>query len=240
MHLAILGNHLAVVQILISNFAIDFSIRNDEGHTPLDLAVLHRRKPINKLLLKSCKPEISSIVLAVESDQEELVSLFCKTTKFNEKHPELKIDVERYSVLAKELASTKASSDQQRRKDCKAMLEVFKRNITDRLRKKYFTVSDSNVANIISDDHAGQEGVGTNEELEAFKAVISEFECPVCFHTMRLPRRIYSCSNDHYICSLCLTDTKMSACPQCREDFNVVKPHVRHTSEQILARLIRK
>ena len=79
-----------------------------------------------------------------------------------------------------------------------------------------------------------------NCAVEDLKEVLSEFECPVCFEVMVPPKRIYSCSNDHYICSLCLTDTKMSACPLCREDFNINRPCIRHTSERFLTRFLQK
>ena len=39
-----------------------------------------------------------------------------------------------------------------------------------------------------------------NCAVEDLKEVLSEFECPVCFEVMVPPKRIYSCSNDHYIC----------------------------------------
>lgn len=79
-----------------------------------------------------------------------------------------------------------------------------------------------------------------NCTVEDLKEVLSEFECPVCFEIMMPPKRIYSCSNDHYICSLCLTDTKMTACPICREDFIGTRPCIRHTSERFLTRFLQK
>ena len=75
---------------------------------------------------------------------------------------------------------------------------------------------------------------------EILKDVLSEFECPVCFEVMAPPKRIYACTNDHFICSLCLIDTKMSACPMCREDFDVTKPCIRHKSERFLEMLLKK
>ena len=96
---------------------------------------------------------------------------------------------------------------------------------------------------IVNEDSNPENGMNMSEEkcdAEDLKEVLSEFECPVCFEVMIPPKRIYSCSNDHYICSLCLTDTKMKACPICREDFTLNGPCIQHTSERFLTRFLQK
>ena len=72
------------------------------------------------------------------------------------------------------------------------------------------------------------------------KDLLSEFECPICFEIMALPKRIYACTNDHFICSLCLIDTKISDCPMWREDFRLKRPCIRHKSERFLEILLEK
>lgn len=82
--------------------------------------------------------------------------------------------------------------------------------------------------------------VESMNEVEFPEDVFREFECPVCLEIMEQPKRIYACSNDHYICSLCLTDPQITLCPSCREDFQLQKPKLRLTSERILAKIIHK
>ena len=75
-----------------------------------------------------------------------------------------------------------------------------------------------------------------NQDLKNF---LSEYECPICFDVMASPKRIYACSKgNHFICSLCLFDTKIGCCPSFREDFTVSKPLIQHTTERILERLL--
>ena len=130
----------------------------------------------------------------------------------------------------------------------KGNLEVYKKHICSNLRKSYYAGGVGNQI-CVSKEVAVMENNALNSEIdlteenyaaEELKEVLSEFECPVCFEIMMPPKRIYSCSNDHYICSLCLTDTKMKACPLCREDFTVTRPCIRHTSERFLTRFLQK
>ena len=231
MHLAILGNHLPIVQVLVSRYKKDLnlSLRNDQGMNVMDSAVAMKRMPILKLLLRYWKPEISTLILAIEDHQSEVIpQLMEKLKKYFTM--ELTVPIKRYMDLSKELESKNVSKE--RKAICQTNLEVYKKNIVSQLKK----LSKLPVHHPVDDEEEHQQPkVQTNTE-----DLLSEFDCPVCFELMSSPKRIFSCSNDHYICSMCLTDPKISSCPQCREDFNVVKPHVRHTSEQILARLIQK
>ena len=62
----------------------------------------------------------------------------------------------------------------------------------------------------------------------------SEFECPVCSELMVAPLQIFACSNDHFICSICVVDPSIKVCPICREDFKKKKPKRRLASERHL------
>ena len=68
---------------------IKLSIRNIDGKNPLDLAVTKRNNAIVKLLCKHTKPEISSLIHAVETSQPEFVRLICD---------ELKKDISKHSA----------------------------------------------------------------------------------------------------------------------------------------------
>jgi transposase-like protein len=73
--------------------------------------------------------------------------------------------------------------------------------------------------------------------LSEMTDIVEEFDCPVCFDQMVSPKKIYSCSNDHYICSICLADPKIFQCPQCREDFVINNPTRRISTERIAAKM---
>ena len=75
-----------------------------------------------------------------------------------------------------------------------------------------------------------------NERFESLlKSQLKIFECPVCFEIMKSPRRIFGCSNDHFICSECLKSSCIKCCPICREDYETNKPQRRFKSEGLLA-----
>ena len=116
---------------------------------------------------------------------------------------------------------------------------MYKNHICSSLNKTYNTQGEEGISEIKNDANEGKSSneKGTNEDLKDF---LSEFECPVCFEVMASPKRIYACSKNHFICSLCLFDTKLSACPSCRENFNVTKPLIQHTCERIVERLLQK
>lgn len=119
-------------------------------------------------------------------------------------------------------------------------MEVYKNNICTSLRKIYSSQREEKLSNttIESEQKLPKENGEDEEDLAEF---ISEFlECPICFEIMELPKRIYACSNNHFICSLCLFDTKMKDCPSCRESFKITKPLIQHTAERMLERLLQK
>ena len=64
---------------------------------------------------------------------------------------------------------------------------------------------------------------------------LQHFECPVCMELMEPPRRIFSCTFGHLICSICLNTNAIKACPICREDFKRNIPKPRPQSEELLA-----
>ena len=76
--LAILGNHLHIVQLLLYTFKddLDSNVKNDEGFNPLDLAIVRKHSNIANTLLRDryANPRITSLVLAVETDQAKIVT----------------------------------------------------------------------------------------------------------------------------------------------------------------------
>jgi hypothetical protein len=55
----------------------------------------------------------------------------------------------------------------------------------------------------------------------------SDYNCPICYDYMSLPKMIYSCHNvykSHFICSVCLDNLPKKECPSCKEDFHKRRP----------------
>ena len=77
LHLAILGNHLHIVQLLLYTFKaeLESSEKNDEGFNPLDLSIVRKHSNIANTLLRDryADPQLSSLILAVETDQARIV-----------------------------------------------------------------------------------------------------------------------------------------------------------------------
>merc|ERR1711874_10390 len=91
-----------------------------------------KRLTILKLLLRHWKPEISTLILAIEDHQSEVIpQLMEKLQKYF--NLELTVPIKRYLDLSKELESKNVSKE--RRAICKTNLEVYKKNIVSQLRK---------------------------------------------------------------------------------------------------------
>ena len=41
--------------------------------------------------------------------------------------------------------------------------------------------------------------------------------CPVCYETMKPPRRIFQCNNGHLVCEVCKNQPQLRGCPTCRQ-----------------------
>ena len=121
-HLAVFGNHLAVLQILFGKFGKELKMsllaRNADELNPLDLAVTKKHNAIVKFLCKHTKPEISSLLCAAETDQPEFVKIFTTELKKTlEKHSDLLISIKRFIDLSTEAESRRTTEE--RRKECK-------------------------------------------------------------------------------------------------------------------------
>ena len=76
LHVAIEANHLHIVRYILQTFGkkVDLKVKNAKELTPLDLAIQKQQSKIASELL-SCKhvdPELSSVILAVQTDQVDI------------------------------------------------------------------------------------------------------------------------------------------------------------------------
>ena len=85
------------------------------------------------------------------------------------------------------------------------------------------------------DDHAKDECNLTSAQ----RLLADHFECPVCSEDMAADgRKIFSCSNDHWICDACVADERIVRCPSCREHFEGGRRPKRCLTAERIARQI--
>ena len=231
LHEAVLGEHLPIVQILISRFGkeLDLKRRNLRECNALDIAIQSKNMAIIRTLTRQSKPEISSLIEAIKSNQIDIVQhifLFLKSSL--EKYSSLIALIERFIAISREVCLK--STPRERKKMLETNLRAYPNRICDELK---LIASNANFDEIddMNQDEPEEDCMPKTIEVED---ILSEFECPICMHLMVLPRRIYACTNDHWICSFCLDDSTIQDCPSCREDFKQSLPHIRHSSEKLL------
>ena len=133
LHIAVNNGHFSIVQVLITNFEhqIDASIRNDVGYNCLDLAVLKKNLQIFNLVLKCFKtPHISSLILAVESHQDQMI----KSELSNVLKGEIKKEL---SIFCDLLQESKRKKSKQKDEEIIRKLEHKKFAILNHLSKCY-------------------------------------------------------------------------------------------------------
>ena len=217
-HLAVKGDHHEVVQILVSNFEhqLDISLRNEQGYNVLDLAVIKKKNQIFSHLLKLSKPKLSSLILALETFQEQYIKSI-KSRLSTDLEVDIKYELDVLCDQVKE--SKKKNLRNEGRETIKGNLDVRQKMIIQYLASKEHNLPSS----IVKKSRA--------ERLR------EEFECPICQEDMRRPLQIFGCTNDHLLCSECLRDPRLKACPICREDFGSNPPQRRPTTEKLVENL---
>ena len=119
---------------------------------------------------------------------------------------------------------------------------MYKNYICSNLRKIDSTKRRQDLSPEVKNDCNKNKPINENDGNKNLKKF---FECPVCFEIMASPRRIYACSNNHFICSICLDfcmndPNLLKSCPKCRDDFTENRPQIQYTSEQMLEELLKK
>ena len=62
-----------------------------------------------------------------------------------------------------------------------------------------------------------------NSVVERIQKKEADLECPVCLETAQVP--IYTCSNQHLICSECRSQVAQESCPECRTPYDGMERH---------------
>ena len=235
LHLAAYGNNISTVQILIKSFSkeIDYSLKNNQGLNPLEVAISRKKLAVIKLLVPNTKEELSTLLEAIKTDQYDLASKFCKSLQGQiQNEPDLLAWIEQLIKEGKELETKKSS------KDRKEILKKSLSNLKSQIEEKLIEINKIKLRE--KEILEKLKSKSSEKPLKSFQKTLNSFECPICMEYMTPPRKIYACSQDHWICSLCLMDPKITTCPQCREDFTSIKPERRLANERMLSRMIKQ
>ena len=218
LHVAVSGNHTGIVQLLIANFddKLDANVRNTSGLDAFDIAVTKKNIDIFNLLLGLASPTITSLTLAIENDQVKMIrSLLSKIPSY--KMVELIQQLEGFCTLLSKL----------KQKDLtKSEKSALQNDVNEQRKQLLDSLSEL-------DDQSSLQSFNTLESQ-----VKEEFTCPVCKELMLPPLQIFSCSNDHFICSVCLD--QVIECPICRESYTQIKPTRRYKAENYFTDYISK
>lgn len=233
LHLASAKGHLPIVQIILANpdCGLEINRLNSQGHTALDLAAHSGSKDIFIRLMKIKKIHVSdnTLAMALEEDRLELIKLVLDKLDKSQKQPEFECYMDRYLSLLKEAAKKKVSSE--RKAICRQNLAIYKKCLLNMLVKPNTNAKDDN------QNGSTSSRLLDKKQQDFIQTILQEYECPVCLDRMKPPRQIFACTNDHYICSVCLDDPKISTCPLCREDYRDFAPRRRVTAERMAERL---
>ena len=232
LHLAVKGGHIAIVESLLSvkENIVDVNIVNSDSETPLLIASANGHVGIVKRLLrvKGIKLKDGSgertVMKAIENDNFDVAQLIMEaienrgiTTKLLKPKGLLTSCLNRYVKLANELASgagrSKSEHDMRR---LSKRLETYKKSILSIVSpKKPEALPDRKKS--------------LRESCDELRECL---ECTICYENFE-DMKVFACSEDHWICSLCLS--RIDKCPSCRQDFNAHPPTRRVTCEKILS-----
>ncbi|TRY69286.1 hypothetical protein TCAL_14262 [Tigriopus californicus] len=228
-HLAVLIGSVPLVQLLLGNklHKVDVTLKNKDGMTALQLALLSERPLMAQLIMKSNHFKVNSV-----KDMDSLVLTAVQAEKWNvaldfvENRPDyqfrchfLKAMLERCCCLSKELLlPRKAPQSIIIRKI--QNIRIYKEEIIASLRKSDLPM------NVEALERQTEE---LPKQLQVVKDI---FECYVCFNPM-FQVQIYACSNDHWMCENCHASPSIRECPMCKECFQKQPPKRCLTAEKI-------
>ncbi len=250
LHLACIGGHFSIVQIILSNFEgkLDFGLRNSDGLSLLDLCIKNGLKDITMLLLKAKKfkpPTLKDLLASLEEDKPEIVKLLFEKVREKEANFDhvFKEEMEKYLTSSREASKEENSASKKHaslRKvtESKTILvntlkvKIKLNELLENMKKEQQQQQQQNNSDLDkTPEDAVNESIRDENDIKA--RVIEEYDCPVCLELMSAPKHIFACSNDHMLCSDCLKNNRINNCPICREDFQENEPKRRRLYEKL-------
>ena len=230
-HLAIENNHLSIVQLLFKTFGekIDMAICNADGINALNLAVKGKKMEMFNLVLVYSKADLSSMILAVELEQVKMIKSLISNVPRKDIGNVIEFVTSFCDVIEELNKKSLSKKEKEELMDDAKTRKVMIINTLKRIKDNIESVGDIEPAD---------QPLATDDDLIIrAEQVKKDFECKSCLRVMMRPLLIYACSNDCYICSMCL-GLGLVSCPICSENFEENPPSERKTAERLLATLL--
>ena len=230
-HLAIENNHLSIVQLLFKTFGekIDMGICNADGINALNLAIKGKKMEMFNLVLVYSKADLSSMILAVELEQVKMIKSLISNVPRKDIGNVIEFVTSFCNVIEELNKRGLSKIEKQELTEDANTMKVMITNALKRIKDNIESVGEI---------EATEEPLVTDEDLiSRAEKVKKELQCKNCSKVMMRPLRIYACSNDCYICSMCL-GLGLDRCPICSENFKEKPASKRPTAERLLATLL--
>ena len=228
LHLAIKKNNIKLVELLFNTFddKIDTSIRDGNGQNGLDLAVKSNKLELFNLVLIHSEADLSSLFLAVEQHQTKMIKSLISNIP-RESIGKIIGTITQFCDLIEKSNKKGLKSDD--RESLLSEINSQEKVILSELK----SIKETKEKYVNEED---PEVIEKNENGLDVKWRRQDFECKVCNILMEKPLQIFGCSNDDFLCSVCVTKEK--CCKVCGEDFAKNVPTRRITHERILCSLL--
>ena len=225
-----MGN-AAVAQIIADHPDCNLHQHDDQGVTALEMATARGHSEVVAKIVgrksfrwKDVLDFEALLLSAAEGGHFRLAhSLALRRPSYKFRDPNAPIYLARCAKLSDKNAKAK-------KEWAELSMSVYKRSLTASL--KPWTEDTPKEARVeSSDDNTGL--------FAAQRLLADHFECPVCSEDMAAGgRRIFACSNDHWICEACVADARIERCPSCRERFEGARAPKRCLTAERIARQI--
>ena len=253
LHLACYSGSVPVVQVLLNNSHHRINLwkvyQSGEAKTALHVAAWRGQHEVAALITfhKRFKwrhvEDFEGILLdAVNGGHFDLCNrLYLQNDRHQFKDPSIPVYLKRASAIFTEYSKEK---DMRKRIKMYDNLVIYRNFLKTALKQSPASPADDKTETTTKKEtelnNPEEEQMGGQEKNSENKArkVKELFECPVCTEEMLGGKvKIYSCSNDHWICSGCLLDPRLTSCPSCREDFLEIKPKRCRRIEEIVKQI---
>jgi len=222
LHLATMCANVTAVRLLLQKRQTSMTALDDEGRRAVDLALELRRTHVLDILVndKKWQPQPdearSLLAKAISADAFSCASAIGKRLCSQERLHLRPVGLTGADLEGFRLITSAAVGVSEQRQ-----IAVRKKFILERLQ-----TWNSSTQSEEEESTLGNQRVLVEDLQECF-------ECPVCSECM-LPAsdsgatsteegehllRIFACQADHWLCSGCACDSRMKACPICRDDF---------------------
>ena len=237
LHIAAITGNAAVAQIVVDYWDCKIHQTNDQGMSALEIATARGHSEVVAKIVggrnfrwKNVSDFEALLTLAVDGGHFRLAnSLALRRPSYKFRDPNAPFYLARCAKLAEKSAKLRTEW-------VELSMSVYKRSLVASLKPPRTTAAAGEQSPPPESGHVEDDDDGLST---AQRILADHFECPVCSEDMAAGgRRIFSCSNDHWICDACVADDRIESCPSCRERFEGARKPKRCLTAERIARQI--